>query len=145
MNQWQERELLEKICEAVAEQRERIVPMLANIAEEDLCDELNVMLCQSRMLARKAQKHLPQETGGAYDGSDRKTSTGYHVPEQIFLKQELSTQQRVTEQMKYCLHENRNAGIFASEMAKEWIRLQEDSGQKLKQYLDVPSDWTVKK
>ena len=41
----------------------------------------------------------------------------------------------MTEQIKYTLHENRNAGIFASEMAKEWIDLQEDFLYKLQQYM----------
>ena len=58
MNQWQEIKVLSKICKATEEQRERISEVLAELTEEDLCEELNVMLCKSGLMERKAKKRL---------------------------------------------------------------------------------------
>lgn len=184
MNQWQETEVLGSICKATEEQRERISGVLAKLTEEDLCDELNVMLCKSGVMERKARKRLGengikklryvsdsldeadilqenfqqskserdletyavQSSEQAYDGKTadipfwENGTEGAETenPEQCFLRMELHCQKQMAEQMKYMLHEKRNAGIFASEMAKEWIDLREDSLRKLQQYLEEP-------
>ena len=171
MNQWQEIKVLGKICKATEEQRERISEVLAELTEEDLCEELNVMLCKSGLMERKAKKRLGENNitkmgrvfdsfGNAYlsqensyeDRTDRRLEKSVLLsleyvyddksaedriqnPEQRFLIKEIFSQKQMTEQIKYMLHENRNAGIFASEMAKEWIDLQEDFLYKLQQYM----------
>lgn len=171
MNQWQEIKVLSKICKATEEQRERISEVLAELTEEDLCEELNVMLCKSGVMERKAKKRLGENNitkmGCIFDsfGNDYLSQEKFHKertdrrleksvllsleyvyddksaedriqnPEQRFLIKEIFSQKQMTEQIKYTLHENRNAGIFASEMAKEWIDLQEDFLYKLQQYM----------
>ena len=168
MNQWQEIKVLSKICKATEEQRERISEVLAELTEEDLCEELNVMLCKSGLMERKAKKRLGENNitkmgrvfdsfGNAYLSQenfyedrrleksvllsleyaydDKSAEDRIQNPEQRFLIKEIFSQKQMTEQIKYTLHENRNAGIFASEMAKEWIDLQEDFLYKLQQYM----------
>ena len=82
---------------------------------------------------RRLEKSVLLSLEYAYD--DKSAEDRIQNPEQRFLIKEIFSQKQMTEQIKYTLHENRNAGIFASEMAKEWIDLQEDFLYKLQQYM----------
>lgn len=117
----EENRIVELIYEEAVQQEKRISEVLGKVEDEELSDELNHLLAEWRLFGNKAKRRLQENHSQDLDTDVART--------------EIMRTEKMAERMKYMIHENKQAGIFATELAKELIDFEETSIRKLKNYL----------
>lgn len=135
--------LLHEICRNSSMGVEAIHEVLKDIYDEEFAYELNIQADKMEQFGRKAGLRLIQngsepEEPGVITTAMLKTS--------IKLKKALQNKtedvaemiekgnERGVKELKHAIHKYRNAGIYATELAKEMVDFEEDNLRKMQSY-----------
>lgn len=156
----EENRIIRAIYEEALLQEKKISDVLGWIRDEELNDELNQLLVAWRQFGRKARRRLQENISGE-DGSEElsvginrkdlrmkpdideyvirpaseNADAGDWRSDDAIAREEIMRTEQMAERMKYMIHENKRAGIFATELARELIDFEQSSIRKLKNYL----------
>lgn len=135
--------LLHEICRNSSMGVEAIHEVLKDIYDEEFAYELNIQADKMEQFGRKAGLRLIQngsepEEPGVITTAMLKTS--------IKMKKALQNKtedvaemiekgnERGVKELKHAIHKYRNAGIYATELAKEMVDFEEDNLRKMQSY-----------
>ncbi len=135
--------LLHEICRNSSMGVEAIHEVLKDIYDEEFAYELNIQADKMEQFGRKARLRLIQngsepEEPGVITTAMLKTS--------IKMKKALQNKtedvagmiekgnERGVKELKHAIHKYRNAGIYATELAKEMVDFEEDNLRKMQSY-----------
>lgn len=138
-----ENSLLHEICRNSSMGVEAIHEVLKDIYDEEFAYELNIQADKMEQFGRKAGLRLIQngsepEEPGVITTAMLKTS--------IKMKKALQNKtedvagmiekgnERGVKELKHAIHKYRNAGIYATELAKEMVDFEEDNLRKMQSY-----------
>ncbi len=164
MEMREENNIVKLVYEEALLQEKRISDVLSRVEDEELSDELNHLLAEWRLFGKKAKRRLQENSfteEALKDLTAERAAKGTNlrmvpmIDEYVIrskhpkgekedsrdqdadiTKAEIMRTEQMAERMKYMIHENRRAGIFATELAKELIDFEELSIKKLKNYVE---------
>jgi hypothetical protein len=144
MNVDDERHLLHEICRNSSMGVEAIDQVLKNVYDEEFAYELNVEANRMRQFERRAKMRLEEH---ADEPSEPKPIEKTMLKTAIRMKTALGNEtdkiarmmqkgnQKGVEELKNAVHKYKDAGIFATELAKDMMDFEEENERKLKSYL----------
>lgn len=140
-----EQRLLHEICRNSSMGVEAIHQVLKDVYDEELAYELNIEAGKMQEFERKAGKRL-KENGS--EPSKTKPAAKSMLKTAIRMKTTFQNNtthiadmmrkgnRRGAEELKKAMHKYKDAGIYATELAREMIDFEEDNLKKLKSYLE---------
>lgn len=149
MTQNDENHLLHEICRNSSMGVEAIHQVLKDVYDEEFAYELNVQADKMEQFARKAGMRL-RENGS--EPSEPKPIATAMLKTTIRMKQALQNKtedvadmigkgnERGVKELKHAIHKYRDAGIYATELAKEMADFEEDNLRKMKTYCQDTED-----
>ena len=127
-----EQKILERICGNIRSVKQETEKYLPKVEDDILCQEMNLFLNSLGAFEKKAQSRMEKkENPAAPLGPLAKGIT-----QQDIVKNSIDCHTQAARDLKYAIHEHKGAGIFATELAKELIDLEEAAAGKLKDYLE---------
>lgn len=144
MNDKDEERLLHEICRNSSMGVEAIDQVLKDVYDEEFAYELNVEANRMKEFERKANARLNQN---GKDASEPKPMTKRMLKTAVKMKTAFSDKtshiadlmqkgnQRGVDELKKAIHKYKDAGIYATELAKEMIDFEEENLKKLDGYM----------
>ncbi|WP_177975862.1 hypothetical protein [Eubacterium sp.] len=145
MTQKDEDDLLHEICRNASMGVEAIHEVLKDIYDEEFAYELNVQADKMQQFGRKAGMRLREN--GEEPAEPKPISTAM-LKTAIRMKTMVQNKtgdmadlmykgnDRGVRELKHAIHKYKDAGIYATELAKEMIDFEEENLQKMRSYLD---------
>lgn len=145
MTQKDEDDLLHEICRNASMGVEAIHEVLKDIYDEEFAYELNVQADKMQQFGRKAGMRLREN--GEEPAEPKPISTAM-LKTAIRMKTMVQNKtgdmadlmykgnDRGARELKHAIHKYKDAGIYATELAKEMIDFEEENLQKMRSYLD---------
>lgn len=127
-----EQKILENIYGNILSVKQEMEKYLAKVEDDALCQEMNLFLYHLRPFEKKAESRI-QKT---YQKPRGGNPVGKPVAQEGIVQKSIDCHRQAAENLKYAIHEHKQAGIFATELAKELIDLEETTVSKLKDYLN---------
>lgn len=149
MTQKDENYLLQEICQNSGMGVAAINQVLKDVYDEEFAYELNVQADKMEQFARKAGIRL-RENGS--EPSEPKPIATAMLVTAIRMKQALQNRtedvadligkgnERGVKELKNAIHKYRNAGIYATELAKEMVDFESDNLRKMYTYCRYPEE-----
>ena len=149
MTQKDENYLLQEICRNSGMGVAAINQVLKDVYDEEFAYELNVQADKMEQFARKAGMRL-RENGS--EPSEPKPIATAMLVTAIRMKQALQNRpgdvadligkgnERGVKELKNAIHKYRNAGIYATELAKEMVDFESDNLRKMYTYCRFPEE-----
>ncbi|WP_294783425.1 hypothetical protein [uncultured Eubacterium sp.] len=143
MTQKDENNLLHAICKNSNMGVDAIHEVLKDIYDEEFAYELNVQADKMEQFGRKARIRL---CANGSEPAQPKPLTTAMLKTSIRMQKVLQNKtedvadmmekgnERGVKELKHAIHKYRDAGIFATELAKEMIDFEEDNMRKMKTY-----------
>lgn len=164
MNRQDEQQVLKQVYKDASQAAKEIEQGLAKILDEELSLEMNLFLEQWKLFAKKAEKRIDtdvldnsklaadqseiwkavmrknleeQQETKLTDLEDIKIEKQRisKVPDEQLVQRLIDQNQKTSDHLKYVIHEWKEAGLYATELAKEIIDFEEAAAKKLKIYL----------
>lgn len=146
MRQEDEKKVLQEVYRNARTDLDVIDAVLAKVYDEELAYDLNLKAAKMREFLRRSSDRLNQcgdpfpETGRGTAGSVRKVTTRVRTMlhgETVHVARMMQEgSKKGAESLKNAVHRYRNAGIYATELAKEMIDFEEETLRKLRSYQD---------
>ena len=145
MTQKDEDDLLHEICRNASMGVEAIHEVLKDVYDEEFAYELNVQADKMQQFGRKAGMRL-RENGS--EPSEPKVLSTAMLKTAIRMKTMVQNKtadvadmmckgnERGAKELKHAIHKYKNAGIYATELAKEMVDFEEENLRKMGSYLD---------
>lgn len=143
MTQKDENDLLHEICRNSSMGVDAIHEVLKDIYDEEFAYELNVQADKMEQFGRKAGMRL--RANGCEPAEPKPIATAM-LKTSIKMRKALQNKtedvadvigkgnERGMKELKHAIHKYRDAGIFATELAKEMIDFEEDNLRKMQTY-----------
>lgn len=143
MNEKDEERLLHEICRASNRGVEAIDQILQDVYDEEFAYELHTEAGRMKEFERKANNRLNQS---GKDAAEPKPGAKRMVKTAVKMRTAFSDQtssaadivrkgnRRGADDLKKAIHKYKNAGIYATELAKEMIDFEEENLKKLDSY-----------
>ena len=143
MSENDEERLLHEICRNSSMGREAIHEVLKDVYDEEFAYELHVQEGKMQEFEQRARQRLRQS---GKDAAEPGPLTSGMLKAAVRMKTAVSGRtsqvaemirkgnQRGTEELKKAIHKYRNAGIYATELAREMIDFEEDNQENMKRY-----------
>ena len=147
MRQEDEKKILQEVYRNARTDLDVIDAVLAKVYDEELAYDLNLKAAKMREFLRRSSDRLNQcgnpfpETGrNGTAGNVRKVTTRVrtmlHGETVQVARMMQEGSKKGAESLKNAVHRYRNAGIYATELAKEMIDFEEETLRKLRSYQD---------
>lgn len=149
-----ENSLLHEICRNSSMGMEAIHQVLKDIYDEEFAYELNVQADKMAQFSRKAGMRL-RENGSIPEEPNPLASAMLKTT--IRMKQTIQNRtedvadmihrgnQRGIKELQHAIHKYRNAGIYATELAKEMVDFEKENLRKMQTYLDTKENYRKRK
>ena len=143
MTQKDENDLLHEICRNSSMGVDAILEVLNDIYDEEFAYELNVQADKMEQFGRKAGMRL--RANGSEPAEPKPIATAM-LKTSIKMRKTLQNKtedvadmigkgnERGVKELKHAIHKYRDAGIFATELAKEMVDFEEDNLRKMQTY-----------
>ena len=143
MTQKDENDLLHEICRNSSMGVDAIHEVLKDIYDEEFAYELNVQADKMEQFGRKAGMRL--RANGSEPAEPKPIATAM-LKTSIKMRKTLQNKtedvadmigkgnERGVKELKHAIHKYRDAGIFATELAKEMVDFEEDKLRKMQTY-----------
>ncbi|WP_296116240.1 hypothetical protein [uncultured Eubacterium sp.] len=143
MTQKDENDLLHEICRNSSMGVDAIHEVLKDIYDEEFAYELNVQADKMEQFGRKAGMRL--RANGSEPAEPKPIATAM-LKTSIKMRKTLQNKtedvadmigkgnERGVKELKHAIHKYRDAGIFATELAKEMVDFEEDNLRKMQTY-----------
>ena len=143
MTQKDENDLLHEICRNSSMGVDAIHEVLKDIYDEEFSYELNVQADKMEQFGRKAGMRL--RANGSEPAEPKPIATAM-LKTSIKMRKTLQNKtedvadmigkgnERGVKELKHAIHKYRDAGIFATELAKEMVDFEEDNLRKMQTY-----------
>lgn len=140
-----EQRLLHEICRNSSMGTEAIHQVLKDVYDEELAYELNIEAGKMKEFERKAAVRLQQngdeqaETNPAAKSMLKtaiRMKTVFQNNTSHIADMMQKGNRRGAEELKKAIHKYKNAGIYATELAKEMVDFEEENLKKLQSYLE---------
>ncbi len=143
MTQKDENDLLHEICRNSSMGVDAIHEVLKDIYDEEFAYELNVQADKMEQFGRKAGMRL--RANGSEPAEPKPIATAM-LKTSIKMRKVLQNKtedvadmigkgnERGVKELKHAIHKYRDAGIFATELAKEMVDFEEDNLRKMQVY-----------
>lgn len=145
MNPEDEQRLLHEICRNSNMGVEAIHQVLKDVYDEEFAYELNIEAAKMKEFERKAGGRL-KESGTAAGETKPVTKsmlktairmrTAFQNSTSHVAQMMQSGNRRGADELKKAIHKYKDAGIFATELAKEMVDFEEENLRKLQSYLE---------
>ena len=145
MKQRDENDLLHEICRNASMGTEAIQEVLKDVYDEEFAYELNVQADKMQQFGRKAGMRLRKN---GKEPSEPKAISTAMLKTGIRMKTMLQDKtsdvadmmykgnERGARELKQAIHKYKDAGIYATELAKEMIDFEEENLRKMRSYFD---------
>lgn len=140
-----EQSLLHEICRNSSMGVEAIHQVLKDVYDEELAYELNIEAGKMKEFERKAGARL-QQSGDGPAGTNPAAKSMLKTAIRVKTVFQNNTEhiadlmqkgnRRGAEELKKAIHKYKDAGIYATELAKEMVDFEEENLKKLQSYLE---------
>lgn len=139
MNRQDEQQVLKQVYKDADHAAKDIEQGLLNVLNEELSLEMNLFLEQWKQFVKRAEKrigtNIQKDSDTAAEQSELKEQESSELPEGRLVQRLIERNQSSSDHLKYAIHEWKEAGIYATELAKDMIDFEQSAVEKLKIYL----------
>ena len=140
MSENDEERLLHEICRNSSMGREAIQQVLKDVYDEEFAYELHVQAGKMREFEQKAGERLKQDGKEAAEPNPLasgmlKTAVKMKTAVSLVADMIKKGNQRGADELKKAIHKYKDAGIYATELAKEMIDFEEANSEKMDRYV----------
>ena len=127
-----EQKMLETIYKNILSVKQETEKYLAKVEDDTLCQELNLFLYRLKPFEKKAKERIQKPD----PAPETNRPLSKQTTQENMIRDSINCHRQAARNLKYAIHENKEGGIFATELAKELIDLEESAVGILTDYLE---------